>query len=487
MSKRRASVRTSSNCDERGPSVSRRGALVLIAVFFVLSLVKVSRHEIWSDEAEYWDAARASHSLAELRANTRYMGQPPLNHLVLYGLSRFTRDPRAMQVLNVVEATGAVAVVAFCAPWSPLACALFAFGYFPFFEYGTISRHYALMLLLALGMCAAWRRRRELSPAVGGLGFLLAVTTFHGTILVLALWLAFVASALVTRRRPSRRELVGATLLAAGVALSVATSIPPPDSAFLKPWTPAWDGEKATLAALQPWQALAPLPTLQPPWWNRTLLDDWPVVEAALGGLLVALVLRAVRRSPLAVLWLAASLVGLLLFTYQQWGGAARHAGVLFVACLAALWIGAERSRFVTLLLALQVPGGVVMSGRDLMEPFSPSVATAEYLRAKGLADLPAVGAVEFAVAPVFVLLDRPFYSPQSRRWRTRPEYRAGQFDLSPREVLSAAQRLQAKTGQPVVLVLTKHASRRTKLLACFDDRFFPQRICVYRLAEEPS
>lgn len=82
------------------------------------------------------------------RARATPWRQPLTTHLPFYVASRFTRDPFAMQVLNVVEMTAAVAVVAFAAPWPLLYSALFAVGYFPFFEYGTISRHYSLPLLI---------------------------------------------------------------------------------------------------------------------------------------------------------------------------------------------------------------------------------------------------------------------------------------------------------------------------------------------------
>src|SRR6185295_16116847 len=101
-----------------------------------------------------WMLASHSRSPVELLHNMRYEGHPALWHLLVFVITRFTRRPEAMQLLNLAFAAGAVWLVARFAPFSRRVCALFAFGYFPLYEYGIISRNYAIGLLFLVAFCA---------------------------------------------------------------------------------------------------------------------------------------------------------------------------------------------------------------------------------------------------------------------------------------------------------------------------------------------
>ncbi len=465
-----------------------RSSTALVGLFLVLSLIKIARHEMWADELEYWDAARESHSLAELRHNTLYIGQPPLGHLVFYALSRFTRDPRALQILNVVVVTAAIGVVGLRAPWSPLASWLFAFGYFPFFEYGTISRPYGLGLLLAVILCAAFARQSRPTPALGAVGLLLALCNFHSTLIVLALLIASLCLWGWERRRPDRGELVAATLLAFGVVVSVCLAIPPRDAVSLKPWRLDWRAPDAILAAGQLWNGYVPLPALEPPFWNHNLLDAAPGAKLILGLVLFAWFALALRRFVLPLVLFVAGTLGLVLFGYAQWGGFVRHAGLLYLVLIMSLWMAAIRPRLFTLLLLAQLPGALFMSYKDLVLPFSASAATADYLRDPKLAKLPIVGHEEFLVAPVATLLDRPFYAVASRRWTTRVEFGPRLRPVDEAAILQAVRFVQVRKQSDVLLVINGQIRPRPRirLLSCFSEDFTGQKLCIYRAAGRP-
>lgn len=465
-------------------------------VFLVLSLVKIAHHEMWRDELEYWDAARQSRSLTELRENTRYIGQPPLGHLVLYAVSRLTRDPRAMQLLNVVTATAAVTVVSAFAPWTMPCKWLFAFGYFPFFEYGTISRYYALSLLLVVAFCAVFGRSQRLTLPAAAIGFLLALSTFHSTIIVIAIVIACSAEVLWERRRPAPDEWLGILLLILGIAISVALAIPPRDSRFLQPWSQGWEAARLWRWFGLIWNAYLPLPALRPPLWNRNLLDFAPNLKAVLGLALLASVALAVRRVTLPLMLFCSGTIGLLLFGVLQWGGAARHSGLLYLVLVATLWLAGIRatalrpwvSRLFGTVLAAQLVGGLFMSYQDLVRPFSNSVATAEYLRGARLTRLPIVGHKEDVVSVVAGLLDRPFYFPASRRWATRAVANLARRPVTRRGLAAAILRLSNARKRDVIAVLSYPLEPlgRLELLRCFDGSIVREDFCVYR-APRPS
>jgi hypothetical protein len=108
----------------------RRWAAALTFLYFCVAGIGIAHHEMWDDEVQAWLLARDSGSVAELLWNMRYEGHPAAWYLLLFVLTRFTRDPVAMQVLHVMIATGMVYILARYAPFSRLQKTLIAFGYF---------------------------------------------------------------------------------------------------------------------------------------------------------------------------------------------------------------------------------------------------------------------------------------------------------------------------------------------------------------------
>src|SRR5688572_5900249 len=160
--RRRMSIApTSDNLDAAAPAsaglrVERGFALAVTLLYVALAGAKVLRHVMWRDEWRAWMIARNSASIAELVENLRYDGHPGLWYTILYALSRIERDPLAMKLAHVAIAGAAVWIVARHSPFTRLQRLLFAFGYFAFFEYATISRAYGLGLLLSVAACAVF-------------------------------------------------------------------------------------------------------------------------------------------------------------------------------------------------------------------------------------------------------------------------------------------------------------------------------------------
>ena len=208
----------------------------LTAVYALLLAFGLSHHEMWSDELQAWLLARDSTDPADLLANLKYEGHPVLWYLLLMPLVRVTTSPVAMQALHLVIASTTVFLVARFAPFNRLQSTLFAFGYFPLYEYGVISRSYALSLLLVVVACIFLRDRWRRPVRLGLALFLLSHTSVHGAILALALLFGLVLDfvlhgrALVGGSSVASRRIRAAFLLAlSGFLLLVAQLLPPPD------------------------------------------------------------------------------------------------------------------------------------------------------------------------------------------------------------------------------------------------------------------
>ena len=328
--------------DPPATSATPRLAAALALAFAIAVALGLTRHEMWLDELQAWLLAYRSASPLDLAANLAYEGHPPLWHGLLHAASRIWPDPRVMQVIAGLCATGTVFLLAWRSPLTPLQKGLFAFGYYPLFEYGLISRSYGLGMLLIAAFCALrWsgvRSRLALALPLG----LLALTSLFGLIVAWGLALVVALDALddATDRR-SRADLVGGALAFLALsALSLRLMLPPPDATFAAGWRWGHDGW-ATSAVIGVWRAFVPIPAWGDPMpWNTNVLQPALIpVEFQLSGLLLLLLTASLRGSPAAMAgWLAGCAV-MLVFTWLRWGEPMRHAGHYFLLWLACHWI----------------------------------------------------------------------------------------------------------------------------------------------------
>src|SRR5581483_11333462 len=141
-------------------------------------------------------------------------------------------------------AAGTIYVVARYAPFPAILKWLFAFGYYPFFEYGVVSRCYVLGLFFFFIACAlmvsATRRNNVILLACVLL--LLCQTSIFGVILAIALAMTYAFDRLVIARfrnegatQPARpiATALASLIVLAGIALAVWQVLPPGDNTIV--------------------------------------------------------------------------------------------------------------------------------------------------------------------------------------------------------------------------------------------------------------
>ncbi len=92
--------------------------VLCLAGFAALGLVVTTHHELWSDELQHWSIALTSQSVADIFKNLEYESSPPLWHMILYVITRVTRDPAVMQIVHLVLAVIAVGIFLLWSPFS---------------------------------------------------------------------------------------------------------------------------------------------------------------------------------------------------------------------------------------------------------------------------------------------------------------------------------------------------------------------------------
>ena len=231
----------------REPAGSLRFAALVAAACVLLTVPRLLLHELWRDEAWLWLVVTESRSLGDLLPPLARSGQGSLFPLLCYLARQVSTSPRAMQVVHLVLAGAAAFVFARWAPLGRRERALFVLGYFPFYEYAVISRHYVAGALLVWLACAAARSRHP-ALALGLTLGLLCQTTVYGFILALA-----IAFGWLLDRRLRRREVPplpkGEAL--AGLALGLAGAIAGSSSSNLSP-APA-SRRSGTSAGIRHW------------------------------------------------------------------------------------------------------------------------------------------------------------------------------------------------------------------------------------------
>ncbi len=448
----------------------RRFAALVAAACVVLTLPRLLLHELWRDEAWLWLVVTESRSLSDLFSPLARSGQGNLFPLLCFLARQVSTSPRAMQLVHLVLAGAAAFVFVRWAPLGRRERALFAFGYFPFYEYAVISRHYAAGALLVWLACVAARSRRP-ALALGAVLGLLCQTTVYGFILALALAGGWLLDRWLHRRElaplPRAEAAAGLALALAGAVAGLLQIIPLPGTSFAPGWRFGWEPAHAGRVLTMPWRAFVPLPRPELHFWNSNLLDAWPTLQAVTGLLALALAAALLWRRKVALVTFGVGAAGILAFGYVKYVGVLRHQGHLWLLFAAALWLGGVqdsqddqedrrswRARVLLVFLIIHCGAGVYASWMDLRHPFSNGAATAELIRGEGLDQLPLLGSREPPAASVALALGRPLYSPSRGVFVTHPNWGPEQRELGKKKVRCAARELARREAGDVVLVM---------------------------------
>jgi hypothetical protein len=404
------------------------------AILFLVNAVRLFRHTLYEDEVQAWVIARVSATPWALFHNLRYEGHPGLWHLLLWVVSRFTADPSAQQFVQLAVAAGSWFLIYRCAPFSWLEKFLLLLGYFLFFEYFVPSRNYGLMVLLGFGYIALRARQPERPLAPWLVLALLANTVVFGAIWSLALAMFLPLAQIASAGRLPRASLIGGLVYLAGFALAVATMMPAPDGNFRTPVD--WFDFTRVVVFVDHFISDAFVPVggvlLTDPasafsgsidnYWNPQL--DLVAGVVGIGIVWAATILAAVltcgfvaRERTMAVIEpigaVFLTFIGSIVFAYVWQANNSRHAGVLLLAVVGALWLlrvrrGGTAPRWWIALLAVNALGGL-MTLQSELRPFSYAAAAAQWLKQNGYEHAFIMSAEDPQVA-VLGYLDRPIY-----------------------------------------------------------------------------
>lgn len=465
-------------------AILRDKSLATAFVFWVTCYSAALRHAMWRDEWQPLVTARDTASYAEFCKGIEWWGMNGFFSFC-WLIQQAGLDLWFFKL--VLVSIAAVGVYVFCR-WSPFSAtqnALFAFGYFPLYEYGTILRNYGIILTTSI-IATAIISSSAMNPLAFGLCLaVMPQTNAFG----LAFCLVFGPTYLYELHRRGRFTLAffmqpttvaGLVLAVIGIAYA---GIPIAQGVFAAPEWLAAVGTGGNVRAdsnfnrllessVFPARGWLPIPLFGA--WNSHFLDPWPWAQRLAGAGICLGAFSVAARSGTAVVFLSLGLASLAaLFSHVPWT-AMRYHGHFFVILVLALWladrlaestserlagpVGWLRRRWKPLFTGLLVMHAVVGAMFMLQEqvvPFSGSREAARIIRENESADVLVIGDVDawmtslsgFLGRPIFIASRRELGSfvkfDQERRWSPLP----------PDELSAVVQERLAEERRDVVLV----------------------------------
>ncbi|MEY4630814.1 MAG: hypothetical protein RIQ81_934 [Pseudomonadota bacterium] len=368
--------------------------LALFGAYVAITGCLAFHHEPWRDEADNWLMARDA-SVIDTIMITPDSGHPPLWYLLLKPFALAGFPPWTQKIVHLFLAWTSGWLLLFRSPLPLLACAAMLSSYFFSFEYAAVARNYALGILGLFAWCASVTsgKKREPSVLVASV-LLMAFSTTHFLMLAAGVLAFEGVTALDNKlKMAGQREIEldwkSYAVACAAVITSVICLWPTGHGQLDAAFFPQFHKEKVQLALRL--AILPSAPQFIKGWWSDVLvLTGWSSVIAAS-------LINLRRRDPGPMVFLVIGLAGLLyIFGFRYFFGTLRHAGILYVLCVATFWLTLRRGDapslnkqlcliFFLATFTLTIPRTMHTWRTEIERPFSNAGDTAEYLLNRGL------------------------------------------------------------------------------------------------------
>ena len=421
---------------------------VVFAIYILSSLVGVSSHVLWRDEMQGWLVALGSSNIFDLWANNAPSGHPIVYPLLTF-ISSFIYDkPLSLQLMQWSLAAICVFIFLSRAPFSKFQKLLFAFGYFPFWEYCLISRHYVVIQLLTfLGVIFVSKKKYSLV----GMSFLIALLmNTHALAWSIAIgFFITIADDLVCKKlllsKPAFSSSICFRFFVSTIVLSVAAWL---SLSSLFQTSRSIDSEsinisvKSVLVAFGRYLGGNILIVPNSSQWLDLSLS------AAISIVLIVATVLYIRFSRRALLFYCSSTFSLLGFNATIYSGAgSRHFGIYFIIIIASIWLcrsdpsasfggslanieqiystkaKSKFSLFLSIILVIHFCAGIHRVFLDIVYPYSASKEVATFIRNSEYADWPLFGTRDVELTSVSGYLGKSIYYPEIARLGTFTEW----------------------------------------------------------------
>jgi len=419
----------------------------LILLFIAICAINILHHEMWRDEVQTLMIVDNSSSLSELINNTKFEWTPQLWYFFIYLIRKMTNNILAIKFFNLIIAITTVYVFLRFSPFTKLQKMLFTFSYFPLYEYGTISRHYILSILLIFTFCALFRSRKKNYIFLSCILFLLCQVNLisSGIAMLLAATVFFDFLLLDTE---SKKKIIASQKNQLFISPLIFISGLIVIFGYMFPFLPILSDFKFTYSpeqqnSLKPfyhsiisiYRSYIPIPETRIDFWNTNIISNIPiqlVLSLLLWGLSIISLLK--KSVPLFLY-----IFGTIVLTFSFWKlypvYYLRIEGYLFILLIVCFWISnydvkrsfslipsASKGKitkkiqnvFLTTILFIHFLVGIGASVMDWIYPFSASEKVAKFIKNKKMDKYLIAGDWDFAASTVSFYINKDIYYPRS-------------------------------------------------------------------------
>ena len=422
----------------------------IFCAYLIFSLIGVFSHVLWRDEMQGWLVAVGSENIRELWANNAPSGHPIVYPMLTYISSKIYENPISMQIMQWMLAAISLFIFLRWAPFTKLHKLLFAFGYFPFWEYCLISRHYVVIQLLTfLGVFLLSQKKYS----VFWLSLLVALL-LNTHALAWSIAIGFCVTMIIdlahTRSNQNKSNylkrriecVLSAALISFSALLSLNSLIQTSRSIDS---TSVELSLKTVLVALGRYLGGSILIVPNSSRWVDLTIASFVSL------LFILFTILYVSNSRKALVFYIASTLSLLCFNSAIYSGAgSRHFGVYFIIFIASIWMyRADRpfcsgnistniksndlfertvksyfSSFLILVLSIHFLAGIHRVFLDVIYPYSASKEVAEFVRNSEYSNWPLFGTRDVELASVSGYLGSSIYYPELEKRGTYAEWK---------------------------------------------------------------
>ena len=435
---------------------------------------------MWRDELHSWMISKNSTSIVNLFENTKYEGHPILWYLVLYVITRFVENPLSMQIFHLLISSASLFVFLRFSPFTKLQKTLFAFGYFPLFEYAAISRNYSIGILMIFVFCALYKHHATKWLLLSMLLFILMQTSIYGVIIALALTFFLIIDSTIHKNINFNYKIIACGfVLITGLLLSIYKMVPPPDSGIVTGWRLNFSIKAIGNTMLAIWQSYVPIPNINLHFWGSNIISS-KLLQLILSVMLLFIGILIFHRKPKVLFLYLCGTLMMLLFMYVKYFGFMRHHGHLFILFIACLWIShyfpetkPNRSIFsanekgisfvlkhcnllIILILSTHVAAGIYSSVMDWIYPFSASKETAMFIQNNKLDKELILGYYDPSASTVAGYLDAEIFYLSRERYAKFIVWDNHYKEKTVKEIIEIAKKISANSKKKVLFVFSE-------------------------------
>ena len=410
--------------------------IFLPILFIIIGLFGVFNHAVWRDEMQGWLVAWNSNNLIDLWKNNAPSGHPVLWSLLIYFFKNITGTPISMQLLHWLLGSSAILIFWRFSPFNLTHRALFIFGYYPFWEYYLVSRHYVIAELIIFTFCSTYHLKYKtyipFSIFIGLLANTQALAWSIAFAIGMTLFLDWFLDPDQRKNYKKNKNWLFDLITSFSIMLLLLSF-----GAFSL--FQVKDSVKSLSTFIDPQHFLRVFGQIFGSYF-LIIPNSSRLIDLGLCALITIVLLTStiyfIRSYHQALIFFLSGITFLLLFNYFLFfGNALRYYGYYFLIIISSLWLLKSNKkvnlsssdqtnifskgkalyfpRILTFCLIIHMSLGVYMSLNDFLLPYSSGKETAKYIETKGWQDFPIFGTRDSEVCTVAGYLDREFYFPE--------------------------------------------------------------------------